>query len=170
MAAERIRSRHTGGLADAVWNRPEPLAAALVVGAPVRSGRTGSFPQQLTAVGDRVFFTADDGVHGRELWTVAPRLASRVAIAGPVTPSPGLNTFTLTVSAAAAPGPTRAITIWNGSVAMATVPLPAGQTSVTWQTPLTPAEQQLVATYGGDARFAGSTSAPWVVRLPTGTM
>src|SRR6478672_10323876 len=25
-------------------------------------------PQDLTVVGNRVFFTADDGVHGRELW------------------------------------------------------------------------------------------------------
>src|SRR3954449_10686810 len=25
-------------------------------------------PQELTVVGTRIFFTADDGVHGRELW------------------------------------------------------------------------------------------------------
>lgn len=27
-----------------------------------------SIPEQLTAVGERLFFTADDGLHGRELW------------------------------------------------------------------------------------------------------
>ncbi len=33
-----------------------------------RAGPEGSWPQQLTRVGNRVFFTADDGVHGEELW------------------------------------------------------------------------------------------------------
>jgi len=34
----------------------------------VRVGPAGSWPRQLTRVGQRVFFTADDGVHGEELW------------------------------------------------------------------------------------------------------
>src|SRR5215203_7573161 len=28
----------------------------------------GSKPEQLTPMGDNVYFTADDGIHGRELW------------------------------------------------------------------------------------------------------
>ena len=31
-------------------------------------GAQSSFPMELTALGDRVFFSAEDGVHGRELW------------------------------------------------------------------------------------------------------
>ena len=31
-------------------------------------GREGSWPRQLTRVAEHVFFTADDGIHGRELW------------------------------------------------------------------------------------------------------
>ena len=34
----------------------------------IRKGPAGSWPRQLTRVGKHVFFTADDGVHGRELW------------------------------------------------------------------------------------------------------
>lgn len=34
----------------------------------IRPGDQGSFPIPLTAVGNELFFAADDGVHGRELW------------------------------------------------------------------------------------------------------
>ena len=34
----------------------------------IRPGPDGSFPAELTAAGDRIFFTANDGQHGRELW------------------------------------------------------------------------------------------------------
>jgi ELWxxDGT repeat protein len=34
----------------------------------IRKGPAGSAPQALTRVGGRLFFTANDGVHGRELW------------------------------------------------------------------------------------------------------
>ncbi|MCA8954872.1 MAG: hypothetical protein KDC87_02295 [Planctomycetes bacterium] len=35
----------------------------------IRNGRLGSHPAELTVVGKLLFFTADDGVHGRELWS-----------------------------------------------------------------------------------------------------
>ncbi|MFP2964136.1 hypothetical protein ACLEPN_42115 [Myxococcus sp. 1LA] len=34
----------------------------------LRPGLAGSQPRNLTRVGSRVFFVADDGVHGAELW------------------------------------------------------------------------------------------------------
>lgn len=47
------------------------LIAALLVG-PVPAALAGDVPApaptSLTVVGDRLFFTADDGIHGRELW------------------------------------------------------------------------------------------------------
>ncbi len=35
----------------------------------IRPGPGGSAPREFVAMGDRMFFTADDEVHGRELWT-----------------------------------------------------------------------------------------------------
>ena len=34
----------------------------------IYEGAASSNPSSLTAVGDMLFFAADDGVHGRELW------------------------------------------------------------------------------------------------------
>lgn len=36
--------------------------------ADIRPGEEGSAPQDAVVAGDKVFFTADDGLHGRELW------------------------------------------------------------------------------------------------------
>jgi ELWxxDGT repeat protein len=36
--------------------------------ADIRPGGAGSSPMNLVRVGKRLFFTADDGTHGRELW------------------------------------------------------------------------------------------------------
>lgn len=36
--------------------------------ADIRAGESGSWPRQLTRAGNLVFFTADDGIHGEELW------------------------------------------------------------------------------------------------------
>jgi len=34
----------------------------------INTGSSGSYPEKMTAVGNTLFFTADDGVHGRILW------------------------------------------------------------------------------------------------------
>jgi len=34
----------------------------------INPGNRNSFPSEFTLFGGRMFFTADDGVHGRELW------------------------------------------------------------------------------------------------------
>lgn len=47
--------------------------------AEIHIGREGSQPRQLTKVGPRVVFVADDGVHGRELWVVKNLLTERLA-------------------------------------------------------------------------------------------
>jgi ELWxxDGT repeat protein len=44
----------------------------------LRPGLKGSAPQGLTRVGRRVFFSANDGVNGRELWSVEPVQSARV--------------------------------------------------------------------------------------------
>jgi hypothetical protein len=38
----------------------------------VRNGPSGSDPLELILIGNQVFFTADDGVYGREPWVVRP--------------------------------------------------------------------------------------------------
>ena len=34
----------------------------------IKAGSAGSYPSYLTAVGSTLYFTADDGAHGREIW------------------------------------------------------------------------------------------------------
>ncbi|MEM7708548.1 MAG: ELWxxDGT repeat protein [Pseudomonadota bacterium] len=83
-----------------LWQAGSDGGAAIV--ADLRSGQPSSFPRGLTAVGDLLFFSADDGVAGRELWvldTVAGQ-PSRVADLTPgeddtvffVNPTGGPNT------------------------------------------------------------------------------
>jgi ELWxxDGT repeat protein len=44
-------------------------AAGTVLVKDIRPGAEGSFPQELTAVGGRLFFQAYDDIHGNEIWT-----------------------------------------------------------------------------------------------------
>jgi ELWxxDGT repeat protein len=46
----------------------------------IRSGTSSSHPSQLTLVGPRLFFTADDGIAGTELWTSLGTIASTVRV------------------------------------------------------------------------------------------
>jgi ELWxxDGT repeat protein len=57
----------------------------------IRPGSKGSWPRQLTPAGDHVFFTADDGVHGRELWVTdgtknGTHLVKDILLPGDLTP------------------------------------------------------------------------------------
>lgn len=53
----------------------------------LRPGARGSEPRWLTAAGDTLFFAADDGVHGRELWRWRPGEAA--ALVADLVPGPG---------------------------------------------------------------------------------
>lgn len=50
-----------------LW-KSEGVAANTAIVRDIRPGATGSDPTFLTRVGSRLFFTADDGLNGRELW------------------------------------------------------------------------------------------------------
>jgi ELWxxDGT repeat protein len=57
----------------------------------LRSGARGSEPRWLTAAGGTLFFAADDGVHGRELWRWRPGEAAVLVadlVAGPASAVP----------------------------------------------------------------------------------
>jgi ELWxxDGT repeat protein len=52
-----------------LW-RTDGTEAGTVLVSDVRPGAEGSVPRNLTFGGDRLYFTADDGTHGVELWSV----------------------------------------------------------------------------------------------------
>ena len=65
------------------FSAPSGVARALTepqLVADVHTDGAGSGPSHLTAVDDRLFLTADDGVHGRELW-VTDGIAAPVMVA-----------------------------------------------------------------------------------------
>jgi ELWxxDGT repeat protein len=53
----------------------------------LRPGARGSEPRWLTSTGDTLFFAADDGMHGRELWRWRPGEAA--ALVADLVPGPG---------------------------------------------------------------------------------
>jgi ELWxxDGT repeat protein len=75
-----------GPAAGAVLAAPPWLTAKRV--ADLRPGPVGSAPAQLTNVGGTLFFTADDGVNGRELWKSDGTAAGTVPVAD-IAPGPG---------------------------------------------------------------------------------
>ncbi|HEX2162597.1 MAG TPA: ELWxxDGT repeat protein [Thermoanaerobaculia bacterium] len=93
----------------------------------LRPGPIGSHPARPTAVGDTVFFAADDGSHGRELWRWRP--GEEAALVADLVPGPGSS---LPQELAAADGvlyfsaftPERGVELWtsNGTAA-GTVPV-----------------------------------------------
>ena len=48
------------------------MAAGTKLVKDINRGRQGSYPESLAAVGDTLFFSANDGVHGNELWKAVP--------------------------------------------------------------------------------------------------
>jgi ELWxxDGT repeat protein len=76
-----------------------PLAhpvAALV--ADIARGAASSAPADLTAMNRTLFFTADDGRHGRDLWRSNGTAAGTVRLTGPGTASPAADPRDLTVA------------------------------------------------------------------------
>ncbi len=60
----------------------------------IRPGAEGSWPRELTTVGDLVFFSAHDGIHGRELWVTdgtvdGTHLVKDILPPGDLSPSQG---------------------------------------------------------------------------------
>ena len=69
MSGESCSSRAGDGIhGRELWTSDGTQAGTVLV-KDIKPGRaSGSFPSYLTAVGGRLFFTADDGKHGQELW------------------------------------------------------------------------------------------------------
>ncbi|MCC6488631.1 MAG: hypothetical protein IT364_14130 [Candidatus Hydrogenedentes bacterium] len=81
-AGIRASSRAVAFAMLGVWSFAVPLA--VVQGETPGEGAgaevPSSFPQHLTVCGDRVLFSADDGVYGRELWGVDAAGLARLAL------------------------------------------------------------------------------------------
>ena len=60
--------------------------------ADIRKGKRGSEPLDLTPYGNKLLFTADDGVHGRELW-ISDGTALGTRMLKELTPGPEGSTF-----------------------------------------------------------------------------
>src|SRR5205807_2464741 len=121
----------------------------------------GSAPYALTAANGVLFFVADDGVHGAELYVTDGTNATRSVT---VTPSVANPVSGQPVSLSAAVGadvgtPTGTVTFQDGSAVLGTSNLVGGTATLTLAAPLGAGAHTLVATYGGDANFAAVASA-----------
>lgn len=77
-------SAYTPELGHELW-RYDPAAnngaGGVSLAADIRPGSAGSSPQELTVLDGRLYFRADDGVHGEELWQYDPAAAGGMGAA-----------------------------------------------------------------------------------------
>jgi ELWxxDGT repeat protein len=87
-----------------LW-RSDGTAAGTVLTADINPGFFSSSPADLTVAGGHLFFSADDGVHGRELWDppISPATGGFVEHDGRIV-GPGLDNFVVRSGIASPPG------------------------------------------------------------------
>ena len=73
------------------------------------SGTSGSYPRYFTSSDGKLFFSADDGVKGRELWTLANTAPVLNGVPASAT-IPELTAYTFTASATDADLPAQTLT------------------------------------------------------------
>jgi ELWxxDGT repeat protein len=97
-----------------VW-QSDGTAAGTVRTADVRPGTASSSPEWFANVGGTVYFTANDGIHGRELWRFgSPAVAAPAVSASPATVAAG-SPVTATWSNIVSPGPTDWVGLYPAS-------------------------------------------------------
>ena len=62
-------ARWAGGSGGELWKSDGTTAGTVLI-KDINPGSGSSDPQHMTKVGSTVYFTADDGTNGRELWKV----------------------------------------------------------------------------------------------------
>jgi ELWxxDGT repeat protein len=80
---------------DVLEARTVPALTATRV-ADIFTGAPGSAPADLVSMNGKLFFSADDGIHGRELWTSDP-VTGVTQLVKDINPSAGSNPLFLTV-------------------------------------------------------------------------
>jgi ELWxxDGT repeat protein len=124
-------------------------------------GSSGSFPHDLTTVGGRLFFAANDGVHGTELFSdlqfsQSATTTSLSASATTVTLGQSV-TFTAQVSATGAHVDGGSVTFLDGSTELGTAAVIGGSASLNVALGL--GQHNVTAVYSGDVNFTSSTSS-----------
>jgi ELWxxDGT repeat protein len=151
-----------GGSAGAeVWTS---TAAGTMLLQDVNPGPVSSFPHGFAAVGGHLFFAANGGIPGTELYADTggtSRPATSVTLTASTTTLALGNAVTLTATVKPSPGSTAggSVTFLDGGVELGTVPVLAGGTAVL-QAPLgLGSHNNITAVYSGDVNNAGSSTA-----------
>lgn len=120
----------------------------------------GSYPEGFIEHDGRLFFSADDDVHGRELWVLSPMPVANEPSTAPQSvrlhtphPNPAQDRATVTFDVAEA-GPVRVevLDVLGRSVALlADGPVAAGEHTLTWEAGTLPSGLYLVRLSTGDA-------------------
>ncbi len=129
--------------------------------ADINPGPDGSFPQILATSGGRMFFTANDGTHGGELWgpTIAPTSITLSSSANPVVVGKSVS-IAAKVTSIAAGTFTGTVSFMEGGTQLGTAPVNAGGIATFTTTSLTAGTHTITATYAGDAIFPnGATTS-----------
>lgn len=132
--------------------------------ADINPGPAASDPQDITVVGEVVYFTAYSPAHGRELWKLSVPPSPQLFLLGPPGPVTAGSPVTLTVTlqpAAGARQPTGTVTFYEDGAKIGTAAL-VRQASGGPRASLTIAApsgtHQVVAVYSGDGHYLPATS------------
>lgn len=128
--------------------------------ADINPGAEGSWPVPLALSRGKLLFTANDGVHGTELWAldIAPTTVSLASSRSPLVVDNSLA-LTATVTSSITGTPTGTVTFTDGDVPLGTASVNASGIATFTTAGLSVGTHILTATYSGDATFANSTSS-----------
>jgi hypothetical protein len=127
-------------------------------------GRAGSDPEDVTAIGRTVYFTAVDRAHGRELWKLTVPLAPQMFLLGQSAAVKTGSSVTFTATMEPAPGarqPSGTVTFYDDGTKIGSVVLKSqasGGPTASLTTTAPSGNHQIVAVYSGNSHYLPATS------------